>query len=178
MAFASQGRLAFVQRPCYFLSPPAPPRRGLEDEQPVVFLAVGKGRLADCEKQPPIWPHPSEQVLVPRLVLLPHLEFPAVARHLRLYVLRPDEAVIDTRDQLRLADAVQQVHDAYPAVLDVYDPNRSRRHLLDDDRLRLETRRELKRIVANRSVRRQHRGQSQRNRCDDFLDGRAACWAA
>src|SRR5262249_61777756 len=123
----------------------------------------------------PVRPPPWYHFLVRRLFFLLHLYFPAVARDLRLYVLVPDEAVIGTRHQLRLADAVQQVHDAYPAILDVYDPDRSRGHLLDDDRLRLETRRELKRIVADRSVRRPDRGQRQSNRCDDFLDGRAAC---
>src|SRR4029077_16432872 len=51
--FASQLHLglAFIQPPRYFLSPTAPPLRGLEDDQPVVFLAVRKGRLADCAKQ-------------------------------------------------------------------------------------------------------------------------------
>src|SRR6516225_2982212 len=134
--FASQVHLglAFIQPPRYFLSPTAPPLRGLEDDQPVVFLAVRKGRLADCAKQPPIWPHPSEQVLVPQLVLLQHLEFSAVVRHLRLHVLVPDQAVIGTHHQLRLADSVQQGDVDYPAVLDVYDSNRSRRHLLNDNR--------------------------------------------
>jgi hypothetical protein len=92
---------------------------------------------------------------------------------LRLHVLVPKQAVIGTRHQLRLADAVQQGDDGYPAVLDVYDFNRSRRHLLDDDRLRLETRRKLKRIVADHSVRPRDRGQRQRNGCNDFLHGRA-----
>src|SRR4030095_6700005 len=175
--FASQVHvgLAFIQPPRYFLSPTAPPLRGLEDDQPGVFLAVRKGRLADCAKQPPIWPHPSEQVLVPQLVLLPHLELSAVVRNLRLHVLVPDQAVIGTRHQLRLADGVQQGDVDYTAVLDVYDFKRPRRHLLDNDRLRLETRRELKRIVADHSMRRRGRGQRQRNGCDDFLHGRAAC---
>jgi hypothetical protein len=163
VAFASQVHLglAFIQPPRYFLSPSAPPLRGLKDDQPVVFLAVRKGRLADCAKQPPIWPHPSEQVLVPQLVLLPDLEFSAVVRDLRLHVLVPDQAVIGTHHQLRLADSVQQGDVGYPAVLDVYDSNRSRRHLLNDNRLRLETRRELKRIIADHSMRPRDRGQRQ-----------------
>src|SRR5262249_4585340 len=94
---ASQARLGFIQPPGYVLSPTAPPRRGLEEDQPVVFLAVGKGRLADGENQLPIWPHPSEQVLRPRLVLVPHLELSAVVLDLRFHVLVPDQAVIGTR---------------------------------------------------------------------------------
>src|SRR5262249_15719943 len=89
------------------------------------------------------------------------LELSAVVRDLRFHVLVSDQAVIGTRHQFRLADAVKQGDDGYPAVLDVYHLNRSRRHLLDDDRLRLETRRELKRIIADHSVCPRDRGQRQ-----------------